>query len=79
MTAPDHVLEIYTIIHRPVDLPGVIFAVRTDLISPGLVTPGPLLGTAGTLADARALIPPTADTCISRSPQDQRGVVESWL
>lgn len=72
-------LLLHTITHRPVDLPGVAFAARTFHIGPGTVRPGALLGTADTLDGIRALIPANAHTRLPRQPDDDPGIVESWI
>ncbi len=80
MTASDcRLLAIHTITRRPIDLPGAAFAVRTSYIEPGVVRPGPLLGTADTLPAARALVPPEADCRLPPGPQDDPVIVESWV
>lgn len=49
------------------DIVGGVPVARTDHVE------------AATLAAARAAVPPTADYCLARSPQDDPAVVESWI
>lgn len=75
-------LYLYTITHRPADLPGAEYAVREFTVTntkSGGVTPGPLLGMADTLEKARALVPAWADARLLRLAGDDPVIVETWL
>ena len=70
-------LSQWTIYERPTDYP-VGFVVRRYDIVPGL---DPIVGpawTAGSLEEARKLIPPGL-LCMPRAPADQRPIVETWI
>lgn len=69
----------YTIYHRPLDFPGVEYLVREFRIHSGHVITGPVVGIAQTVEEARALVPPQADAMITRSPEDDPAVVETWI
>ena len=73
------VLTMYTIYQRPVDLPDAEYAVRIFFVGAGTTEQGPLLGTASTLSEARALIPASADHCLPRDVVDDPVIVETWL
>jgi hypothetical protein len=75
----DDSLTIWTITHRPVDLPGVEYAARRHRILAGEVQvhTGPPL-TAPSLEEIRALLPPGLHR-IERSPEDDPVIVESWI
>jgi hypothetical protein len=77
---PDGHLQMFTIHHRPEDLPHVEYVVRAYVILGGTDPEvGPIVGLASTLGEARGLIPEGADTCIVRAPNDPPQIVESWL
>lgn len=72
-------LTIWTVTHRPRDLPGVEYAARPQYIPPRpqAVDDAPLL-TASTLEGIRALLPPG----LFRMPRDYRDdpvIVETWM
>lgn len=76
----DAVLHLYTVYHRPTDLPGVEYAVREFTVRSGQPpTAGELMGVAGTLERARDLVPRRADACLPRSAEDPANVVETWI
>lgn len=78
--SPEGNLLLFTIYHRPVDFPDAEYAVRAFIVTAGeepTALPGVLL--CDTLEDARAVVPPEADACISRSDTDPPTVVETWL
>lgn len=76
-------LTMFTIYHRPDDMPDVAYVVRAWTSASGsggghLLT-ADVVGTATTLPGARALIPPSAGVCLPRADDDARAIVESWL
>jgi hypothetical protein len=77
--SPDGDLQVFTIYHRPADLPQCNYVVRAYVIRSGGPHPGDIVGVADTLNAARALIPLTADVCFPRQPDDDPVVVESWM
>jgi hypothetical protein len=72
-------LSMFTIFHQPRDLPGVQYAVRRFDVSGHGPAMGPLVGTAETLEEARALVPVEADACMPRDVNDDPVIVETWL
>lgn len=73
------VLRMYTVYHRPADLPAVEYAVRAFSIGPGSVTQGLLIGIGTTLDEVRRQVPACADVCMARSPEDDPAIVEIWF
>lgn len=79
MSGADEFLAIWTITHRPSDLPGVEYAVRPHYLTRGGgARVGPDVLTANTLEEARALLPPFLH-CLGRSRDDDPVIVESWI
>lgn len=73
-------LTVWTIYENPSDAPGW-FVVRGHDIVHGQTEPVPHerpVGLATNLGGARELVP-AGLTCISRSPEDDPCVVESWI
>ena len=76
---PNGGLLVYTIYGRPADHPGSPYIVRPFEVLDGAPRPLPYVWSASTLDLARAIIPPSADTCIPRFPDDEPQIVESWM
>lgn len=72
-------LMMFTIFRRPRDRPNDRYVVRAFVILPGEAVPTDIVYSARTLAEARLLVPETADTYIPRSAEDDITVVETWL
>lgn len=75
------VLRIFVVHEHPLDFPGA-WPVRMVSLNPGRTDHdfvGVLVGTPGTLEEARALIPPWADTCLPRQGDDLPTIRETWL
>lgn len=73
-------IRMYLITHRPTDLPFLEYVIRIMNVTAGQVTPEPAIyGSADTLDQARALLPPDVDTCFPRDPSDPPVVVETWM
>jgi hypothetical protein len=71
-------LDIYVIYARPRDLPAP-FVVRKQSVWPsGTISIAAEASTFGSLADARASLPPGL-FCIAREPSDDPVIVESWV
>ncbi len=73
------VVTIWTITHRPSDLPGVEYAARAHMIGPRAqhgISQAVL--TAGTLEEIRAKLPPGLHN-LGRDLADEPGIVESWI
>lgn len=75
----DAVLTIYVVYRYPSDYPGK-WVVRAQQISAGYVEifREPTI-VADTLEEARELIPLSADTCMTRSPEDDPSIWECWM
>jgi hypothetical protein len=72
-------MTMWTIYRETSDFPGKI-VVRRIMILGGEAYPAPKPSYIGdSLEDARRMIPPEADHCIHRSPDDHPSIVESWL
>lgn len=74
-------LRMFTIYERPIDYPDH-FVVRGFTIAAGhsdAVPDADPTGLADTLEAARALVPASADACMTRSEHDDEKVVETWL
>lgn len=74
-------LKLWTVTHRPSDLPGVEYAARAWIIPTAIGEPGGAtdeLVTAPTLAELRALLP-AGLTRIPRHELDDPVIVEVWL
>lgn len=69
----------YAIYARPSDHPFAAFLVREWAITPTEVTAGRVLGTANTIGEARALVPPQADFRQERQDDDDPVIVETWI
>lgn len=69
-------MKSYTIYNDTLDHPGV-YCVREWKIEKQAI-PGPLLGTANTLEDARKIVP-FGLHLIPRSPEDDSKIVETWI
>lgn len=75
----DDALDTFTIYHRPLDLPGVEYAVRRLTVVRGTgVVARELLGTFATLDEAREAVPPGLMR-IPRAEGDDPVIVETWL
>lgn len=73
-------LRIYTIYQRPDDFPTANYVVRGFTVTAaGPVADSGIVGTATTIEGARELVPPEADACLERSPDDPPNVVETWI
>ncbi len=72
-------LEMFTVYHRPSDLPDAEYVVRRLLVFHNGVCPAELLGTAATLERARRLVPPSAGACLTRHATDEPQIVETWV
>lgn len=73
------VVTIWTITHRPRDLPGVEYAARAHRISPGGRVEAAADHLEGASLEAiRAQLPPFL-FCLGRQPGDDAGIVESWI
>ena len=74
-------LMAYQIFRRPIDMPDCPFVVRAFIISHAgsEPVPGGLVGTAGTLDEARALVPAMAGIMFPRADEDHETMVETWM
>lgn len=81
MTGPEPFLLMYTIYHRPADLPGVEYLVREVEIYVGATAAvmGRNVAITDNLTAARAAIPARADACLPRHPTDDPVIVETWV
>ena len=69
----------FTIYHRPLDMPDVPYVVRAFVITAAGPLPETEVLVADTLVQARALIPWEADTRIGPSGDDGTSIVETWV
>lgn len=71
-------IEQYVIYDHPRDFP-VGFVVRRWEIRAGDDLRPTQVWRAESLEHARKLVPPQADVCIPRSPEDDYAIVETWM
>ncbi|MFI5460428.1 MAG: hypothetical protein ACHRXM_33850 [Isosphaerales bacterium] len=74
-------LSMFTVYHSPDDHPGR-YVVRRFSIVAGSAEPVPdpePMFVGPSLTAAREAVPPEADACIHRSPDDEASIVETWL
>jgi hypothetical protein len=75
-------MRTYTVYREVSGPPGQQFSVREFRITrppDSRPVPGPVLGTAATLEQARDLVPALADVCLQRSEDDDPSIVETWI
>jgi hypothetical protein len=71
-------LEMWTITHRPRDLPGIEYAARLHLVRAGEIQTTDRLLTAASLEALRDALPPGLFR-LHRFPEDDDAIVETWL
>lgn len=71
-------LGIWTVTHRPRDLPGVEYAARLHYVGRGATWPSDRLLTAPSLEAIRRALPPGLYN-LGRVPDDDPAIVESWV
>ncbi len=74
----ENALAIWTIYHRPRDMPGVEWCVRRWLIMDGRSTPDLVAVPAKTLEAARQMVPPGL-VRLDRLAEDDPVIVETWI
>ena len=79
MSRASETWEMFTIYHRPADIPEAAYVVRRFLVRADGIFPADLLGTGPTLDHARLLVPPSADVCLSPNANDEPHIVETWV
>lgn len=71
----------YVIYQGSTAVPGKPYAVRRFDILRGnsAPVPGPVVGVAATLEEAREFVPPQCGACFARADEDDPAIVESWM
>lgn len=72
-------VTVWTIYWRPRDVPGAEYVVRGFNVVAGEAVPHSEHVEAPTLDAARRALPPAADACLGRQPDDDPAIVESWI